>query len=57
VYLLILLLFPFLFLFNTYLATAGLLAIIVFLYVERTRPSKPWTPRPRERAYKAGYEE
>lgn len=39
-YVLILILVPFLFLFNTYLAMGGLIAAIVFMCVERTKPSK-----------------
>jgi hypothetical protein len=56
-YLLILLLVPFLFLFNSYLAMGALFAAIVFMYVQRTRP-----PKRRDRAsasepaYKPGYE-
>jgi len=53
-YLLILLLVPFLFLFNTYLALGGLVIAIVFMYVERTKP----TPRPKrepDSEYTPGY--
>jgi hypothetical protein len=45
-YLLILLLVPFLFLFNTYLALGGLALAIVFMYVERTKPAKRATREP-----------
>ena len=39
-YLLILILVPVLFLFNTYLAMGALIVAIVAMYVERTRPAK-----------------
>jgi hypothetical protein len=56
-YLLLLLLFPLLYLFNPYLAMAGLVAGIVGMYFQRTqaakRPSQPRTP---ESEYRAGYE-
>jgi hypothetical protein len=39
-YLLILILVPFLFLFNTYLAMGGLVVAIVGMYLERTQPAK-----------------
>ena len=56
-YLLILILVPFLYLFNSYLAMGGLIAAIVFMYVERTRPPKRRDQgRASEAAYKAGYE-
>ena len=56
-YLLILILFPLLFLFNPYLAIVALIAAIAFMYVERARPSKRRDPRTASEAeYKAGYE-
>jgi hypothetical protein len=56
-YVLILLLVPFLFLFNSYLAMGALIAAIVFMYVQRTRPAKRRDrASAREPAYKAGYE-
>ena len=53
-YLLILLLVPFLFLFNTYLALGGLVLAIVFMYVERTTPTKRPKTEP-ESDYTPGY--
>jgi hypothetical protein len=56
-YLFLLFLVPFLFLFHTYLAIVGLIAAIVYMYVERTRPAKRRTPQvASEPEYKAGYE-
>jgi hypothetical protein len=57
-YVLILILVPFLFLFNSYLAMGALIAAIVAMYVERTRRSR--RPRPKrasESVYKGGYED
>jgi hypothetical protein len=56
-YVLILILFPLLFLFNSYLAIGALIAAIVMMYVERTTPSKRRPRRESEPAYKAGYED
>ena len=53
-YLLILLLVPFLFLFNTYLALGGLALAIVFMYDERTKPTKR-PPRESYSEYTPGY--
>jgi hypothetical protein len=55
---LILILFPILYLFNSYLAMAALVAAIVAMYFERSRPPKRRAPkRPQESQYKAGYED
>jgi hypothetical protein len=55
---LLLVVFPLLFLFNPYLAMAGLVAGIVGLYFQRTRGSNHQThPRRSESVYKAGYED
>ena len=54
-YLLLLLLVPVLYMFNTYLALGGLFVAIVFMYVERTKPAK----RPSREAdsdYTPGYQ-
>ena len=56
-YLLLLVMFPLLLLFNSYLAIAALVAAIVSMYVERTRPTKRSTTRGPESEYKAGYED
>jgi hypothetical protein len=55
-YILILLLVPLLFLFNTYLAVGGLAVVIVAMYVMRTRPAKRPTPKIEDSTYSAGYE-
>jgi len=57
-YLLLLLLFPLLYLFNPYLAMAGLVAGIAGMYYQRTHPSKrpPRRQHP-ESEYTAGYED
>jgi hypothetical protein len=56
-YLLLLILFPLLYLFNPYLAMGGLVAAIAGMYFQRTTPSKRPPPRqPAESEYKAGYE-
>ena len=56
-YVLILILVPFLFLFNPYLAFGGLITAIVVMYVERTRPSKRRARGSESEAvYKAGYD-
>ncbi len=56
-YLLILLLVPFLFLFNTYLALAGLVVAIVSIYIGKTGgSSKKHTRRGPESEYTPGYE-
>ena len=55
-YLLLLILVPVLFLFNPRLAMVGLIAAIVAMYFERTKPAK----RPRrvsESEYTPGYED
>ena len=54
-YVLILLLVPFLFLFHTYLAMAGLVVAIVLMYSQRTRRTKRPKREP-EPMYTAGYE-
>jgi hypothetical protein len=58
-YLLLFLLVPVLFLFNTYLAVAGLVVAIVVMYVQRTRPTTRSGPRQalESSPYKAGYED
>ena len=56
-YILMLIAFPVLFLISPYLALAGLIAAIVGMYFQRTRPSKRPGARPSESAYKAGYED
>jgi len=57
-YLLLFLLVPVLFLFNTYLASAGLVVAIVAMYVSRTRKaSARRTTLPAAPPYKAGYED
>ena len=57
-YLILIFLVPFLFLFNTRLAMAGLVAAIVWMCVQRTRPrkgpSRPSQP-PASQEYEAGY--
>ena len=56
-YLLLFALVPVLFLFNSYLAMAGLVAAIVVMYMDRTRtPRAASTKRPKESTYQAGYE-
>jgi hypothetical protein len=56
-YLVLLLLFPLLYLFNPYLAMAGLVAGIIGMYFQRTQAAKrPLQKRPAESEYKAGYE-
>jgi hypothetical protein len=52
---LLLILFPLLFLFNTYLAMGALIVAIIAMYAERTRPSKRQR-RPSDSEYRAGYE-
>jgi hypothetical protein len=54
-YVLLLLLFPLLLLFNPYLAMGALGLAIVGMYLDRTRPKKP--RRPIEPDYKPGYED
>jgi hypothetical protein len=57
-YVLLFLLVPVLFLFNTYLALAGLVVAIVAMYVSRTRTaSARRTMLPTASPYKAGYED
>jgi hypothetical protein len=57
-YVLLLVVFPLLFLFNPYLAMVGLVAGIAGLYFQRTQPSKPQAhTRRSESEYKAGYED
>lgn len=58
-YLVLFLVVPFLYLFNTYLAVAGLVAAIVVMYVQRTRSTTCRGPRRALQAssYKAGYED
>jgi hypothetical protein len=57
-YLLLLLLFPLLFLVNPYLAMVGLVAGIAGMYFQRTQASKrPAQRRTPESEYKAGYED
>jgi hypothetical protein len=56
-YVLILLLVPFFFLFNTYLAMGALAVAIGTMYVERTRPPKRRIPKDAgESEYTPGYE-
>ena len=56
-YLLLLLLFPLLYLLNPYLAMGGLIAGIVGMYFQRTQASKRQVRKgPSEPEYKAGYE-
>jgi hypothetical protein len=56
-YVLILLLVPFLYLFNPYLAMAGLIVAIVVMYVDRTGGSKKRRPKHEpESEYTPGYE-
>ena len=56
-YLLLLLLFPLLYLFNPYLAMGGLVAAIAGMYFQRTQAAKrPPQKRPTESEYTAGYE-
>ena len=57
-YLLLLLLVPVLYLFNSYLALVGLVAAIVAMYVQRTRPAARRSPHRaiESSEYKAGYE-
>jgi hypothetical protein len=52
-YLILILLMPLLFLFNTRLAMAGLIAAIVWMCVQRMRPQK--RPRATGAEYEAGY--
>jgi hypothetical protein len=57
-YLLLLVVFPLLFLVNPYLAMVGLVAGIAGLYFQRTQPSKHQADTRRsESGYKAGYED
>lgn len=58
-YLLLFLLVPVLYLFNPYLALAGLIAAIVAMFMQRTRPTKRSGPRRalESSPYKAGYED
>jgi hypothetical protein len=56
-YVILLVAFPILFLFNPYLAAAALVAGIVGMYVQRTTPAKPPASRPSGSTYKAGYED
>ncbi len=57
-YLLLLVVFPLLFLVNSYLAMAGLVAGIAWLYFQRTHGSNHQAHTPRsESGYKAGYED
>jgi len=56
-YLLLLLLFPLLYLVNPYLAMGGLVAAIAGMYFQRTQAAKrPPQKRSVESEYKAGYE-
>jgi hypothetical protein len=55
-YLILIFLVPVLYLFNTRLALVGLVAAIVWMYVQRTRPLKRAAPsRPADSEYQAGY--
>jgi hypothetical protein len=55
-YLILILLMPLLFLFNTRLAMAGLIAAIVWMCVQRMRPQKrPGATRSTGAEYEAGY--
>ena len=57
-FVLFLVVFPLLFLFNPYLAMVGLVAGIAGLYFQRTRPSSHQAhTRQSESEYKAGYED
>ena len=58
-YLLLFLLVPVLYLFNSYLALGGLVVAIVAMCVQRTRPTSRSGPRRslEPSAYKAGYED
>jgi hypothetical protein len=55
-YVLLLILFPILLLFHTYLAFGVLGAALVSMYLERTTPAKRVNREP-EPMYKAGYED
>jgi hypothetical protein len=55
-YVLILVLFPLLLMFNPYLAMGALAVAIVGMYIERTKPAKRPRPEP-EPMYKPGYED
>ncbi len=56
-FLLLLIVFPLLYLFNPYLAMAGLVAGIAGLYFQRTQsPKRKPDTRRSESEYKAGYE-
>ena len=52
---LILILFPILYLFNPRLAMVGLVAAIVWMCIQRTRPAKRPAPRSADAEYEAGY--
>ena len=55
-YLIIIFLVPVLYLFNPRLAMVGLVAGIVWMYLQRTRPAKRADgPRPSGSEYEAGY--
>ena len=54
-YLIILALVPILFLFNPHLALAGLVAAIVWMYVQRTKPRRSAPKRATDSDYEAGY--
>jgi hypothetical protein len=57
-YLLLLLMFPLLYLFNSYLALAGLAAAIAGMYFQRTQTSRRQAQKPHaDSGYKAGYED
>ena len=53
---LLLILFPLLYLFNPYLAMGALIAAIVVMYTQRTRPARR-QKRAYEPEYKPGYED
>ena len=55
-YLILIFLFPVLFLFNTRLAMVGLVAAIVWMYVQRTKPqTRTRQTQPTDAGYEAGY--
>jgi len=55
-YLILIFLVPVLYLFNTRLAMVGLVAAIVWMYIQRTRPHKRLGhTRPSNAEYEAGY--
>ncbi len=57
-YLVLLLMFPLLYLVNPYLAMAGLVSAIAGMYFQRTQRSARQAQKPRaDSGYKAGYED